>query len=322
MAIETMGAALQQINQLFAAGVMSGLSDSQLLERFLTQADVEAFEVLVGRHGPMVLSVCRAILRDPHDAEDAFQATFLVLVKTGGTIRGRDALAGWLHRIAHRVAHQANLAAARRRRYEKEVGQMAIATSTNEPAARDDLLPVLHQEIARLPEKLRVAIVHCDLEGMTQAQAAEQLHLSRRTLQLRLAEGRLRLKRCLAGRGVAPDGAALEALLLREGADCRAAGLARSDPSGRGRHRESYRDRGCRLCGSSATGSGCVPRRVASTGEMGVGRAARGWPDRLGGVGRVDRASAGGPKGGDRAAGAGRPATGRYRRPAPLTGPR
>jgi RNA polymerase sigma factor (sigma-70 family) len=216
MAIETMGAALRQINRLFSEGVVAGLSDSQLLERFLTQADVEAFEVLVGRHGPMVLSVCRAILRDPHDAEDAFQATFLVLVKTSGNIRERDALAGWLHRIAHRVAHQANLAAARRRRHEREVGQMTVATLTNGPAAWDDLLPALHQEIARLPEKLRVAIVHCDLEGMTQAQAAEQLHLSRRTLQLRLAEGRLRLKRRLACRGVAPDGTALGVLLLRE----------------------------------------------------------------------------------------------------------
>ena len=104
MAIETLGAALRQINRLFADGVIAGLSDAQLLERFLTQGDAVAFEALVGRHGPMVLSVCRGILRDPNDAEDAFQATFLVLVKKGGTIRGRDALAGWLHQVAHRVA--------------------------------------------------------------------------------------------------------------------------------------------------------------------------------------------------------------------------
>ena len=143
----------------------------------------------------MVLSVCRGIFRDPHDAEDAFQATFLVLVKTGGTIRGRDALAGWLHRVAHRVANQANVAAARRRRLEREVGQMAVATSTNGPAASDDLLPGLHEEIARLPEKYRLAVVHCDLEGKTQAQAAGQLHWSKRTLQHRLAEGRARLRR-------------------------------------------------------------------------------------------------------------------------------
>ncbi len=216
MAIDTLGAALRQLNRLFAEGVVAGLSDAQLLERFLTQGDAGAFEALVGRHGPMVLSVCRGILRDPHDAEDAFQATFLVLVKKGGTIRGRDALAGWLHQVAHRVAIQANTAAARRRRLERRVGQMAVATSTNGPAASDDLLPALHEEIARLPEKLRLAVVHCDLEGMTQAQAAGQLHWSERTIHYRLAEGRARLKRRLARRGLEPDGAMLGTVLLRE----------------------------------------------------------------------------------------------------------
>ncbi len=189
----------------------------------------------------MVLSVCRAILRDPHDAEDAFQATFLVLVKKGGTIRGRDALGGWLHQVAHRVAIQANTAAARRRRLERQVGQMAVATSTNGPTASDDLLPALHEEIARLPEKYRLAVVHCDLEGMTQAQAAEQLHWSERTLHHRLAEGRARLeaptgptrpgtRRRGPGRGAAAPGAGR-----------RAGGLARSDRPCRGRHSESHR---------------------------------------------------------------------------------
>ena len=216
MAIETLGAALRQINRLFADGVVAGLSDAQLLERFLSHGDAGSFEALVGRHGPMVLSVCRGILRDPHDVEDAFQATFLVLVKTGGTIRGGDALAGWLHRVARRVANQANVASARRRRLESQVGQMAVATSTNGPAASDELIPVLHEEIDRLPEKYRIVLVYCDLEGMTQAQAAGQLHWSRRTLQHRLAEGRARLRRRLARRGLAPDGAALGAVLLRK----------------------------------------------------------------------------------------------------------
>ena len=216
MAIDTLGAALRQLNRLFAKGVVAGLSDAQLLERFLTQGDAGAFEALVGRHGPMVLSVCRGILREPHDAEDAFQATFLVLVKKGGTIRGRDTLAGWLHKVAHRVAIQANAATARRRTLERRVGQMAVATSTDGPAASDDWLPALHEEIARLPEKLRLAIVHCDLEGMTQAQAAAQLHWSERTIHSRLAEGRARLKRRLARRGLEPDGAVLGTVLLRE----------------------------------------------------------------------------------------------------------
>jgi RNA polymerase sigma factor (sigma-70 family) len=164
----------------------------------------------------MVLSVCRGILREPYDAEDAFQATFLVLVKKGGTVRGRDGLAGWLHKVAHRVAIQANTAAVRRRTLERRVGQMAVATSTNGPAASDDWLPALHEEIARLPEKLRLAVVHCDLEGMTQAQAAAQLHWSERTIHHRLAEGRARLKLRLARRGLEPDGAILGTVLLRE----------------------------------------------------------------------------------------------------------
>ncbi len=216
MAIETLGAALRQLNRLFADGVVGGLSDAQLLNRFLIHGDAVAFEALLGRHGPMVLSVCRGILRDPHDAEDAFQATFLVLVKTGGTIRGGDALGGWLHRVAHRVANQANVAAARRRRLEREVGQMAVATSTTGLAASDELLPALHEEIARLPEEYRLAVVYCDLEGMTQAQAAGQLHWRKRTLQHRLAQGRARLRRRLARRGLEPDGATLGAVLLRE----------------------------------------------------------------------------------------------------------
>jgi RNA polymerase sigma factor (sigma-70 family) len=216
MANETLGAALRQLNRLFASGVVAGLSDAQLLERFVTRGDAGAFESLVGRHGPMVLSVCRGLLRDPHDAEDAFQATFLVLVQKGGTIRGRDSLAGWLHQVAHRVAIRANVAAARRRGLERQVGQMAVATSTNGPAASDDLLPALHEEIARLPEKCRLAVVHCDLEGMTQAQAAGRLHWSERTVRHRLAEGRARLGRRLARRGLAPDRATLGAVLLRE----------------------------------------------------------------------------------------------------------
>jgi RNA polymerase sigma factor (sigma-70 family) len=216
MAIETLGAALRQINRLFAGGVVVELSDAQLLDRFLAQGDAGAFEALVARHGPMVLSVCRGILRDPSDAEDAFQATFLVLVKKAGTIRGRDALAGWLYRVAHRVAIQANAAAGRRRTQERQAGEMAASTSTFGPSAPDELLPAIHEELARLPEKFRLPIVLCDLEGMTQAQAARQLHWSERALRYRLVEGRARLKRRLARHGLAPDGAMLAAVFLRE----------------------------------------------------------------------------------------------------------
>ena len=216
MAIETLGAALRQIRRLFAEGVISGLPDRRLLDLFIEERDGDAFEVLVARHGPMVLSVCRGILRKPGDVEDAFQATFLVLVKKAATIRGRQALGGWLYQVAHRVAVEANRAAARRRACEREAGLMASATPASGPALIDQLLSVLHEEIARLPEKHRLAVVLCDLEGMTHAQAAGELNWSERTLRRRLAEARERLKVRLVRHGMVHDDAVLGAVFLRE----------------------------------------------------------------------------------------------------------
>ncbi|MHC5540458.1 RNA polymerase sigma factor, partial [Singulisphaera rosea] len=102
------GSVLRRIDTLFRQGTAAGLPDTHLVERFITQGDTEAFEALVLRHGPMVLNTCRAVLSDINDAEDAFQATFLVLVKKAGSLRGRDALGGWLHRVAYRIAIVAN----------------------------------------------------------------------------------------------------------------------------------------------------------------------------------------------------------------------
>jgi RNA polymerase sigma factor (sigma-70 family) len=216
MAIETLGAALRQIKRLFADGVATGLSDGHLLELFIDRRDAAAFEALLARHGPMVLSVCRTILRDSSDVEDAFQATFLVLVKKARTIRGRQTVGGWLHQVARRVAVQASRAAARRRAREREVGLMAAAKSASGPAVVDQLLPALHEEIGRLPEKLRLAIVHCDLGGMTHAQAASALRWSERTTRRRLAEAREKIKDRLRRRGLEHDQTLLEAVLIRE----------------------------------------------------------------------------------------------------------
>ena len=216
MAIETLGAVLRQINRLFAGGTVTGFSDAQLLERFVSGHDAPAFEALVARHGPMVLSVCRGILKDPNDAEDAFQATFLILVKKSGTFRGHVALGPWLYRVAHRVAIRANAAAARRRACERRAGQMAATTSTSGPAIPDEPLQALHEEIARLPEKLRRAIILCELQRVPQARAAAELRLSERTLQRRLSEGRERLKARLIRRGLAPEARMLGSAFLRE----------------------------------------------------------------------------------------------------------
>ncbi len=217
MATETtLGAALRQIDRLFGDGAVTGLSDAQLLERFVARRDVAAFEAILARHGPMVLSVCRGIVHDPNDAEDAFQATFLILVRKAGSIGGRVVLGGWLYRVARRVAIEANVAAARRRARERRAGTLATVPSSG-PTESDDLVPALHEEIARLPEKHRLPLVLCDLEGVPQAEAAGQLRWSERTLRRRLAEARGRLKARLAGRGLAPDGAMMGAIRLREG---------------------------------------------------------------------------------------------------------
>jgi RNA polymerase sigma factor (sigma-70 family) len=215
MAIETIGAALRHINRLFSEGTVSGLPDDQLLDQFLSTRDGAAFEALMARHGPMVLGVCRAVLRNPSDAEDAFQATFLVLVKKARTLRGRANLEGWLHLVAYRVAIQANAAAARRGVQERRASEMSAMTPSHDPAIPDELLPALHEEIARLPERLRLAVVLCDLQGVPQAQAAESLRWSTRTLQRRLAKGRERLKARLGRRGMGCSGAVLATVRLR-----------------------------------------------------------------------------------------------------------
>ena len=217
MAIETLGAALQQINRLFAGEGVTGFSDSELLARFVAARDGPAFEALVARHGPLVLSVCRGILRDTSDAEDAFQATFLILVKKSGSFRGHVALGPWLYRVAYRVAIRANAAAGRRRVCERRAGEMGATSSKFDQAVSDEQLKTLHEEIARLPEKIRRAIVLCDLQQIPQDRAARDLRLSQRTLQRRLSAGRERLKARLIRRGMAPDGGGMiAAMFVRE----------------------------------------------------------------------------------------------------------
>src|SRR5580704_16032279 len=179
------GAVLRQIDRLFGTGTVAGLSDAQLLGRFRTQRDEAAFVGLVARHGPMVLTVCRGVLRDPHAAEDAFQATFLILVRKAGTLWVRDSVAGWLHRVAHRVALQARADAVRRRARERETGEAALVQG-DEQGPHEELRALLHAEIGRLPDRLRLPVVLCDLEGLTRDQAAERLRWTEGALRGRL----------------------------------------------------------------------------------------------------------------------------------------
>ena len=200
-----------------APGRPSGSADGQLLARYSGSKDEVAFEALVARHGPMVLATCRAVLKNEHDVEDAFQTTFLVLAKKARSIRGGDALGGWLHRVAYRAGVQASVEAKQRRRKEAEASAMApLECVTSRVRDRPRLRPILHEEIDRLPEGQRLPVVLCDLEGLTYEQAAEQLRWTVPTLRCRLAKARQRLKGRLTRRGFAAP--AVGARLAAKGA--------------------------------------------------------------------------------------------------------
>jgi RNA polymerase sigma factor (sigma-70 family) len=207
MAGAQLGTALRQIQRLFSDGSSTGLSDTQLLDRFATQRDEAAFAAIVTRHGPMVLAVCRGVLRDSVDAEDAFQATFLVLARKARSTWVDGQLGGWLHKVAYRIAVRASAVAARRRVIERRVSELA-AVRCSDDETDDELRPALHEELARLPAQIRLPIVLCYLEGRTHMQAAAELRCGEATLRRRLAQARERLRERLARRGFAPASAA------------------------------------------------------------------------------------------------------------------
>jgi RNA polymerase sigma factor (sigma-70 family) len=212
---------VQDFHALFQLGTFAGLTDAKLLECYTSRGGAAAelaFAALVERHGPMVLRVCRAILRDEDAAHDAFQATFLVLVRRAGGLWVRDSLGPWLYQVACRVAHCARLAAARRRRHERMATEQGGVTRPPSGYGPGDgeLAAVLHDELGRLPERYRAVIVLCHLEGLTQEQAARQLGWPLGTVQSRLARGRERLRGRLSRRGLAPAAGVLGAALAGE----------------------------------------------------------------------------------------------------------
>jgi RNA polymerase sigma factor (sigma-70 family) len=190
---------------LFRDGALGDVSDEQLVEQFVNgqgEAGESAFEVLLERHGPMVLRICRTILRDGHDAEDAFQATFLVLARQARSIRDPASLASWLHGVARRVACHTRSTECRRRRHEQKAASLAEACMI-EPRL-DELAEVVHTEIASLPERYRAAVVLCDIEGLTEGQAARRLSRPVGTIRSQLSRGRQHLRRRLIHRGLTP----------------------------------------------------------------------------------------------------------------------
>src|SRR5262249_8241697 len=164
MPTSSMTPLLRHLRQAAFRADAGDLSDSQLLERFLALREEVAFEALVHRHGPMVLGVCRRVLHNSHDAEDAFQATFLVLVRKAGSIVPREMVGNWLYGVAYRTALKARSLAARRRAMERQVRDMP-RPETLDSGARDDLQARLDRELNRLPDKYRAPVILCELEG-------------------------------------------------------------------------------------------------------------------------------------------------------------
>ena len=199
------GLILGPIRQLFGGGTVAGLGDGALLERFVVARDEAAFEALVTRLGPMVLGVCRRALDDPSDVEDAFQATFLILVRKARAIRDRDHLGPWLYGVAQKVAARARTQAKHRRARER-TGTHREAEAMTPPGSEAEgreLRAALDEELGRLPEKYRAPILLCYLEGLTHEEAAARLHWPVGTVRSRMAWARGRLRTRLGRRGVA-----------------------------------------------------------------------------------------------------------------------
>jgi RNA polymerase sigma factor (sigma-70 family) len=175
-------------------------TDAELLDRFTRTGDPVAFAALVRRHGPMVFGVCRRVLRDPNDAEEAFQVTFLVLVRKAGELREPGRLANWLYGVANRVARKARVSAARRDRHERAAAGPDRAVPPEPVDA--DLRAVLDEEMVALPDKYRAPLVLCYLEGLTNEAAAERLGWPPGSMSYRLARGRELLRKRLVRRGI------------------------------------------------------------------------------------------------------------------------
>jgi RNA polymerase sigma factor (sigma-70 family) len=217
MARGQLGLVVEHLRRLFAAPADGAASDARLLERFHQVRDEGAFAALVRRHGPLVLGVCRRVLGNEQDAEDAFQATFLVLARKAGSIRRAESLGGWLYEVAYRIALKARAAAARRRQHERQAGEMPRPEKPPDEL-RPELRPVLDEELHRLPECSRRLLVLCDLEGRTHQEAARELGIPPGSLSRHLGRARELLRERLVRRGITLSAVLLAALLLEDAA--------------------------------------------------------------------------------------------------------
>jgi RNA polymerase sigma factor (sigma-70 family) len=212
MSSAQVGVVLRHIRQLTAARKDPELPDHQLLERFARQKDADAFAALLKRHGPMVLGVCRGVLHDLHDAEDAFQAAFVLLAQKAGSIHRREAVGAWLYRVAYRVAVRARAGAARRRVIEQKAVTMPPADPVLDLSLRE-VRTILFEELESLPEPYRAPLVLCALEEKSLEESARLLGWTRGAVKWRLQRGRQLLRACLRRRGLEVP-AALSAVAL------------------------------------------------------------------------------------------------------------
>jgi RNA polymerase sigma factor (sigma-70 family) len=201
---------LSRLRQRAEAGRFAGAPDAELLERFRDHGDAAAFEALVRRHGPLVLAACRKVLANGADVEDAFQATFLILLRNAPSIRSRRSVGSWLYGVAHHVAVQARDAAARRQRLERRAGRPDQAPAPDLPWR--EACAALHEELDRLPEKYRLPLLLCYLEGLSRDEAARRLGWSPNAVRGRLERGRKLLRGRLARRGLALSAGLLAAV--------------------------------------------------------------------------------------------------------------
>src|SRR5262245_47877049 len=188
---------LRHLRRLTCSQPGADVTDAQLVELFVRTRDEDAFAAIVRRHGPMVLAVCRRVLVNDHDAEDAFQATFLVLARKAARLRQRNLVGNWLYGVAYRAALEVKAG----RPKEKPVSALPEPEVTD-TCPWSELRPILDAELSRLPEDGRVAVVLCDLEGRTRREVARQLGIAESTLSSRLTAARRTLAKRLSRRGI------------------------------------------------------------------------------------------------------------------------
>jgi RNA polymerase sigma-70 factor (ECF subfamily) len=215
MATAQLGDLRQFLSKFLGKASNEPLPDGQLLHRYVVRRDEQAFAALVERYGPLVLGVCNRVLRNAHDAEDAFQATFFVLARRADSLDGSGALANWLYTVAYRTAVKVRNQSARRQTHERQVPDMQAVPAVEE-ARWDEIRPVLDEELSRMPEKYRAPLVLCCLEGMSHQDAARQLGWPSGSMSRRMTRAREILRERLARRGITLSAGLLVALLFNK----------------------------------------------------------------------------------------------------------